>query len=207
MNFYNWFKIFSRALGTTLLHPQFFSKSFIERNIKKKAKKITGLAVDLGCGNSPYKRYFSHTDYIGLDHPKTLTGESNINISLNVFGDLFSLPFRTCSVDCVILTQVLEHIAEPWKIFPEIERIIKPGGNFLLSTPFFYPLHDEPYDFFRFSPHGLRQLLQKSNFDIIEMIPQGGFITLFAELLNLFCLHKLQNLLGRDSDVRLGYCM
>ena len=52
------------------------------------------------------------------------------------------------------------------KVIQEIARILKPEGILILSAPMTWPLHEEPYDFFRYTIHGLRHLLQNENFEI-----------------------------------------
>jgi SAM-dependent methyltransferase len=93
------------------------------------------------------------------------------------------------------------------KAMTEIGRTLKPGGKLLLSVPFFYPLHDEPHDYFRYTPYGIKEILSKVGFKMIDMVPQGGFIAMSGEFLNLFCLHKIQNLLEAGVWGRiLGLC-
>jgi hypothetical protein len=48
-----------------------------------------------------------------------------------------------------------------------------------LSTPFLARLHEEPHDYFRFTRHGLRELLTKAGFSIARVHATGG---LFAFL-------------------------
>ena len=68
--------------------------------------------------------------------------------------------FEDNSVDAIFMIEVLEHVAEPWNAIPEIHRILKPSGKLILSTPLMFPLHDEPYDYYRYTKHGLEYLLK-----------------------------------------------
>jgi len=43
-----------------------------------------------------------------------------------------------------------------------------------LSTPWIYPYHGEPDDYFRYSKKVLEYMLKKSGFEIIRIIPTGG---------------------------------
>ena len=38
----------------------------------------------------------------------------------------------------------------------------------------YWPLHEEPYDFFRFTRHGLVHLLEKAGFETVEIRVNGG---------------------------------
>ncbi len=45
------------------------------------------------------------------------------------------LPFATHSFDCVISFQVIEHIRRDLEFVREIERVLRPGGRFIVTTP------------------------------------------------------------------------
>lgn len=70
------------------------------------------------------------------------------------------------SVDFVCLVSVLPHVQNPPKVIEEVFRILKPGGMLYISTPFVYPYHTDPYDFYRFSPGGLKMLCR--NFESLH---------------------------------------
>lgn len=206
MNITRLFRLFTDLLGRTPLHPQYFSKHFLSRQIQCRAKQFDGLLVDLGCGLAPYKKFFTHTRYFGLDYP--VTSPSSRARHIDAFVDLTGLALKNSRVDGALCTQVLEHISSPEKAVSEIARILKPGGKLLLTAPFFYPLHDEPYDFYRFTPYGLEKLLSAAGLKVIEIVPQGGFLALSGEMFNLFCMHKIQNLLSSAPLQKiLGFCM
>jgi SAM-dependent methyltransferase len=191
------FYLFSKILGPTPLHPQFFSRRFLRRQVKKNSGRISGVIADLGCGFKPYQRYFKKARHVGLDYPSTALAVQSGRADL--FGDLTDLPFKTACLDGVLCTQVLEHIAEPSRALSEIHRVLKPGGILLLSAPFFYPLHDEPHDYYRFSHHGLNHLLTSADLEMTEITHQGGYIAMAGEFLNLFLLHKMSNLTSKGG--------
>jgi SAM-dependent methyltransferase len=53
--------------------------------------------------------------------------------------------------DAVMSYSVLEHLMMPWKFVIELNRVLKPGAIGLFTTHQCWPLHDEPWDFWRFS--------------------------------------------------------
>ena len=65
------------------------------------------------------------------------------------------------SVDCIIAVSAFEHMEAPWRVVEELYRILKPGGIVYFNTPFIFPFHGDPDDFYRFSHHGLIKLCQK----------------------------------------------
>lgn len=90
----------------------------------------------------------------------------------DVVADAANLPFQDASVDVVICTEVLEHLVTPGLCVDEIWRVIKPGGIFIGSAPFVFPVHGDPNDYYRYTGSGLRALLSK--FSVVEIEPMGG---------------------------------
>ena len=86
----------------------------------------------------------------------------------------------TDSVDCVICISVLEHVAKPWIVVGEIERILKPGGIVYLNTPWVFPYHADPDDHYRFSHRGLALLADR--FELIETGYNRGPASTMAHL-------------------------
>lgn len=78
-------------------------------------------------------------EYIGCDiDPAVLTNESVDNACLLNPGG--SIPFPDDYFDLIICDWVLEHISDPAKFTPEIQRVLKPGGVFCARTPYKYSL-------------------------------------------------------------------
>ncbi len=69
--------------------------------------------------------------------------------------------------DYVVCTEVLEHTLQPFDAVEEIERILKPGGLVLASSPFNFRIHGPLPDCWRFTEHGWRALFK--NFEIVEL--------------------------------------
>lgn len=87
--------------------------------------------------------------------------------------------------DTVVMIEVLEHVLEPRLALDNVHRLLKPGGRLVLSTPFLFPMHDRPMDFFRFTRYGLECLL--SQFGTIEIRARDAWAeTLCVLLARLF---------------------
>ncbi|MGB1077479.1 MAG: class I SAM-dependent methyltransferase [Bdellovibrionales bacterium] len=82
--------------------------------------------------------------------------------------------FDDNSVDAIFMIEVLEHVDEPWNAIPELHRILKPGGKLILSTPLMFPLHDEPYDYYRYTKYGLQHLLKQ--FDQVNIRERNSYV-------------------------------
>jgi SAM-dependent methyltransferase len=71
------------------------------------------------------------------------------------------------SFDLVVCTEVLEHTLNPFAAVGEVHRMLKPGGLFMISTPFNFRIHGPLPDCWRFTEHGLRALLDR--FTVLEL--------------------------------------
>lgn len=157
-----------KPLRNTIWHPQWLLNRGTDYR-RLVAKHATGVVLDIGCADCWAKEYLSreNTCYIGLDH--LVTGVTLYNTRPNVFADAASLPFTTGSIDTVIMFDVIEHVALPDHALQDIYRVLKPEGKLLLSMPFLYPAHDEPYDYQRLTTHGLRRDLAASGLDCEQL--------------------------------------
>jgi SAM-dependent methyltransferase len=79
--------------------------------------------------------------------------------------------------DTVLLLDVLEHVPDPAKVLSEIYRVLRPGGTLILSVPHLSRLHEEPYDFYRFTKYGLTHLLEVAAFRQIVVNQCGGIFS------------------------------
>ncbi len=87
------------------------------------------------------------------------------------------------SIDGVFSLAVLEHLAAPWLVAAEINRVLRMGGETMHLVPHAYPVHEQPNDFWRFSDDGLRVLFGPSTgFEVlqagmgapVQVVPQPG---------------------------------
>ncbi|MGB3081359.1 MAG: methyltransferase domain-containing protein [Candidatus Omnitrophota bacterium] len=155
-------------------------KKIVYDAIKKAAPKYAcGVLLDIGCGEKPYESEFRpHVrDYIGLDHEKTIHDKSKIDI----FTSAYDTTMEDNSVDTIICLSVLEHLERPLEAVSEMRRVLKSGGYAILTSPFFWHLHEEPRDFYRYTKYGIKYLLEENGFQIIELNPLTGFWVTFGQ--------------------------
>lgn len=106
----------------------------------------------------------SHVHYVGMD---ILDGPN-----VDVVGDAHALSrhFAPSTIDALFSISVFEHLAMPWKVILEMNRILKTGGLVFVGTHPLYPHHDRPWDFYRFTEDGFRALFNRATgFEIIEV--------------------------------------
>lgn len=163
------------------------TKHYYIRNLEAISNHIGGRVLDVGCGVKPYSFVIEPyaDEYIGLDCENATYGKSKVD----VVGNAEILPFPDSSFDTVVSFQVIEHLPEPIAFFNEAFRVLKSGGKLITASPFQFGLHEEPRDYYRFTPYGLRYLAEKAGFDVISIEPSGGFWTIWTVRLNYFIRH------------------
>jgi len=177
-----------QRLKNTWLHPRYLSNQAKDVAITEFAQHAHGELLDVGCGIKPYQSVFMPNieSYTGLDVPWSMHGVQYIDVG----GSSHQLPFATASFDTVLTTEVMEHVAEPDEMLAEIGRVLKPSGILVLSIPFHEPLHELPYDYFRFTHIALEYLMEKHGFSIKMTRRRGGVLLVIAHLLSSFLYRR-----------------
>lgn len=179
-----------KAPDVALWHANFLNWYYLKKYMKYSANKyINGKCIDLGAGNSPYKKYIKEADYVAVD----INGRC-----LDIKANLVYLPLKNNIADVVLLNQVLEHIYDYKTVLKEIKRILKKDGILILSVPFIYNIHFEPFDFFRFSEYALKKLLKENDYEIIEFRYCGYGGTAIISIVNNF----LWQLFNKNNTLR-----
>lgn len=147
----------------------------VEKEVKRFAESLPegSLVLDAGAGEGKYREYFKHCKVIGVDN---CVGDSSWDYSsLDVVGDLHSLPFKDNSFDAILCVVVFEHLKNPFKAMKELSRVLKKGGAIFAVFPFIWEIHQRPYDFFRYSEYGFKSLAEDSNLSVVEIKQLGCF--------------------------------
>lgn len=142
----------------------------IEWAVKKaigSTRKAMPLVLDIGCGNQPYRDLFRNCSYFGLDH-------GTDGATPDTIGDAMNLPIAAGSADIVFSTQLIEHLPRPQSLVNEAARVLVRGGFLILTGPCYWPLHEEPRDFYRFTKYGFAHLLREAGFRDCEIREDGG---------------------------------
>jgi len=132
-----------------------------------------GAVYDFGCGEMPFREWISQyvDSYTGVDWSDT-----QHELKADIVADLNRpLPINSETADTIISISAMEHLSEPRMMLNEAFRILKPGGVLILQVPFMWWVHEAPYDYFRYTRHGLEYLFNKSGFSDVKVYPQTGF--------------------------------
>jgi ubiquinone/menaquinone biosynthesis C-methylase UbiE len=167
----------------------YFCRKNLYKCFKQYFYKVNGKVLDFGCGAKPYKSEFKNVNqYVGVDLENE--GHSHINEDIDFFYDGKKLPFESEEFDAVFSSEVLEHVPNIGNSLSEIKRVLKPGGQLLLSIPFVFPEHEMPFDFRRLTITGMKQVLMEFGFEIIAIEKAGTFVETIAQLIMLY-IHDL----------------
>lgn len=165
------------------LDHSYLAKRSLYNKLSQNAHYAKGDLLDVGCGEKPYAELFKpHVKkYVGLDFKKTAGKRLK---RADIIGDALSLPFADNTFDTVLSTEVLEHVTDPQRMLSEIFRVLKHNGNLILTTPLFWPLHEEPHDYYRYTPYGLKHLAIKAGLKIIKIDKTTGAFSSLGQILS-----------------------
>lgn len=100
--------------------------------------------------------------------PRMKTFEIEAAPGIDFVGTATNLPFDADTVDLIVTQEVLEHVDDPFMAACEIYRVLKPGGKAFVQLPFIIGYHPCPVDYWRFTEHGIEQLMSQAGFKNIR---------------------------------------
>ena len=171
-----------------------------------------GRLIDLGCGKVPlYEAYRSHvTENICVDWTQSLHGTNHVDVACDLTQPL---PFEDSRFDTIILSDVLEHLPQPEHTWEEMRRILTDGGKVLMNVPFFYLLHEQPHDYYRYTEYALRRFAEPG-FRVVLLTQLGGVPEVLTDITAKNVMRfplvgrplaaTLQGLTWRIGNTRLG---
>ena len=90
---------------------------------------------------------------------------------VDIIGDAHELSSFVAEKSCIAVfsISVFEHLLMPWKVAVELNRVLQHGGLVMVATHQSWPLHDQPWDFWRFSDQSWRALFNAdTGFEVID---------------------------------------
>ena len=156
----------SSRLGRPIANLLLGSRRAHTRKLARFAEGVRESRVlELGSGKAP--RYSARA----LFHPSNefITSDVNPEYGHTVI-DVKQMEFEE-EFHVVLCLNVLEHVFDFQEAIARIHRALRPRGVAIIAVPAFYPLHDEPSDFWRFTEHALRRMLER--FDSVDIRHRG----------------------------------
>ncbi len=164
------------------------------------APRAHGRLLDVGCGEKPYEPIFRPhvSEYVGVEYDATFasTESSRRSTSPDFYYDGKRLPFGDKSFDTVISIQVFEHTPDAQTVLDEMARVVKKDGLIVVCAPFSFRLHEEPHDYFRYTPHGLRTMFDRAGLEVEGIWSQGDLWSVIGHKLNTYLTRNVARLDG-----------
>lgn len=131
------FDYFEESTGASK-HDERRVHEFINSKVPDNVNSI----LDIGCGSAwiaslhiPKGKTVFSFDVSKVNTNKAIDKIKDAKHSATV-GDALQLPFKNNSIDCVIASEVIEHIFSPKDFVKELFRVVKPGGSLIVTTPY-----------------------------------------------------------------------
>ncbi|OZC01521.1 hypothetical protein BSZ36_00080 [Rubricoccus marinus] len=155
------------------------SAQALERAIREHAR---GRLLDLGAGKAPlYGTYRPLVDTVTcIDWARSLHGTDYLDATADLNE---GIPYPDGSFDTVLSSSVFEHLRRPQFAFEETARVMASGGSLILHVPFYYWLHEEPHDYYRFTEYALRDLASGAGLRVESVRTTGGGLYALADLM------------------------
>lgn len=114
------------------------SRQSIINNVPNNAEII----LDIGCGGGWVAEHFLPLDkkVVSMDispiNPQKVLNKFPHTNHAAVVADAYHLPFKNKSFDCIIASEVIEHLIDPLQFVKILSEKVKPGGKIILITPY-----------------------------------------------------------------------
>jgi len=140
---------------------------WMDREIESFGKSLPegSLVLDAGAGKQAYRGKFAHCRYEAADFEKV----DKTYAKSTYVCDIKAIPVEDGRFDAILFTQVMEHLPDPQAAAREFHRVLKPGGRILYTGPFWYEEHEQPYDFYRYTQFGVRQVFGQAGLEVVDL--------------------------------------
>ncbi|MBS1790798.1 MAG: class I SAM-dependent methyltransferase [Acidobacteria bacterium] len=155
--------------------------------LRKCVRETKGIeaVLDVGCGEQPLRELIESlgATYLGMDVCQN--AQANVEV-IGAIDDPALIPEKLNgnAYALIVCTEVLEHVADWATGLANLRNLLKSGGRLILTVPFSFPLHMEPFDFYRVTPHGIRKLADQYGFEIEQQECLGNALDVLSTVLD-----------------------
>jgi SAM-dependent methyltransferase len=171
-------------------NPFYLTRRALHKKIRSYSGYINGNVLDIGCGSKPYKSFFNYSEYTGID--TDTSGHVHKKEEIDIFFDGKKIPFKNENFDSAVCFEVIEHVFTPAELLSEINRVLKKESHFLVTLPFSWDEHEQPFDYARYSSFGITHLLESNGFLVIEKTKSLNDIRAVFQILICYMFKSLR---------------
>ncbi|MHC1697481.1 MAG: methyltransferase domain-containing protein [Geobacteraceae bacterium] len=146
--------------------------------------------LDAGAGQLKYKRFCAHLDYLSQDFAQYdgrgdgsgLQTGSWDQSKIDIVSDITDIPEPDASFDAIMCIEVLEHLPDPLLALQEFSRLLRPGGQLIVTAPFCSLTHFAPYHYCSgFNRYYYETHLPRFDFTLADFQENGNFFEFLAQ--------------------------
>ncbi len=139
-----------------------------------KPAPFNGKVLDVGCGEQPLRQDLEACGYTYLSLDIQQNNQGTVDIIGSIDQPLNSELIEKGPFDLVICTEVMEHVANWQTAFDNFTFLMEKGNKLLITCPHFFPLHEEPYDYWRPTPYALKHFASRNGFEVLYQASLGN---------------------------------
>lgn len=159
-----------------------YRRRLIDRDLFQYKHLLYGNVLDLGGGRT--RGDFPRGDKLGW-----VILDEDLKLKPTIAGDAQALPFRSEVFDAVKCSELTGYLFEPIKMVMEISRVLKPGGNAIITSPFLTPFDREQHDGVRLTSAWWDWAAKQSGLQIERIEAQGHFFTFLIDAQRYWISH------------------
>ena len=162
--------------------------AWVQRTLKK--VPAGSRILDAGAGEQRFRPFCAHLQYVAQDFAQydgkgdgsALQSARWDQSALDIISDITAIPAADGSFDAVLCTEVFEHLPDPLAALREFSRLLRPGGQLVLTAPFCSLTHMAPFHFASgFNRYFYTTHLPAHGFEPVEIQPNGNFFEYLAQ--------------------------
>jgi len=172
--------------------------------LEKALKKIPvgSKILDAGAGELQFKKFCNHLEYVSQDFAQYdgsgdgsgLQTKTWDNSKLDIVSDITKIPEPDKSFDAIMCVEVFEYLPDPVSAIREFSRLMKVGGDLVITAPFCSLTHFSPYHFCSgFNRYFYEKNLSDNGFEIVEITANGNYFEYVAQELRRICFVAQQH--------------
>jgi SAM-dependent methyltransferase len=150
----------------------------------------SGRILDIGSGTAPISPDLTRTVVADVSEEAM----KNVDAASKVVTSITAMSFDAASFDCILCSEVLEHIPDDEKAISELRRVLRPGGVLLATVPYqkrFWAEDDEYVGHVRrYDPDELEQKLRAGGFRSVRTYKLSGTIERWLTMRSLRSYQK-----------------